>query len=372
MKVYLVGGAVRDRLLGHPGSDQDWVVVGSTVKEMLSLGFQPVGRHFPVFLHPESKEEYALARTERKIGRGYHGFTFYADPSVSLEQDLLRRDLTINAMAQDEKGHLIDPFHGQSDLQHRLLRHVSPAFSEDPVRVLRLARFIAKLGFSVAPETFVLSQSMVASGELNFLAKERLTSELMRGFSEPHLYQMLVFLQAIGFLEQVFACFDQLLHYHGKKIKVLSQKKAFMELSAVQRLAVLAVFLPKESDVRYLLQALTLARKDQHYIEILYRLSHLYRNNITPKAKDILHFLEISTAFHHEENFYSLKKSLSLLREEDPNSFSILDYDWGHILDALKKLSLKEQLAQLEASNRRQAVHDLREAIIVKIVEPQN
>ena len=372
MKVYLVGGAVRDRLLGYPSSDRDWVVVGSTVQEMLSLGFQPVGRNFPVFLHPESKEEYALARTERKIGCGYHGFTFYADPSVSLEQDLMRRDLTINAMAQDEEGHLIDPFDGQSDLQHRLLCHVSPAFLEDPVRVLRLARFIAKLGFSVDPETFALSQKMVASGELNFLAKERLTSELMRGFSEPYLYQMLVFLQSIGFLEQVFACLDRLLRYHEKRIKVLSQKKAFMELSAVQRLAVLAVFLPKESDVGYLLQALTLARKDQHYIKILYRLSGLYHNNITPKAKDILRFLEISTAFHHEEIFYSLKKSLSLLREEDSNSFSILDYDWNHILDALKKLPLKRQLVQLDALNRRQAVNTLRETAIVKIIESQN
>lgn len=156
MQVYKVGGAVRDRLLGLPVTDIDRVVVGATTEEMLARGFRPVGADFPVFLHPKTGEEYALARTERKSGRGYGGFTFYASPEVTLEEDLIRRDLTINAMAEDDQQNLTDPYHGQRDLQARILRHVSPAFAEDPLRVLRVARFAARyagLGFTVAPET---------------------------------------------------------------------------------------------------------------------------------------------------------------------------------------------------------------------------
>ena len=157
MKTYLVGGAVRDRLLGRPCGDRDWVVVGSTPQAMAALGYMPVGKDFPVFLHPQTKEEYALARTERKSGHGYHGFQVHAAPEVTLEEDLARRDLTINAMAQDEAGHVIDPYGGQRDLRERVLRHVSPAFAEDPVRILRLARFAARFAdFTVAPETLAL------------------------------------------------------------------------------------------------------------------------------------------------------------------------------------------------------------------------
>ena len=152
MKIYCVGGAVRDELLGRPVSDRDWVVVGATPEEMLERGFLPVGKDFPVFLHPQTKEEYALARTERKTGRGYHGFAFHASPEVTLEEDLARRDLTINAMARDETGRLIDPYGGLEDLRRKVLRHVSPAFAEDPVRILRVARFSARLpDFTLAP-----------------------------------------------------------------------------------------------------------------------------------------------------------------------------------------------------------------------------
>jgi len=162
MKIYLVGGAVRDALLGFPHQEKDWVVVGSTVEEMLKKGFRPVGKDFPVFLHPETHEEYALARTERKTGKGYAGFAFNASPDVTLEEDLLRRDLTINAIAQTPEGILVDPFHGQKDIQNRILRHVSQAFVEDPVRILRIGRFAARythLGFKVADETLQLSQA---------------------------------------------------------------------------------------------------------------------------------------------------------------------------------------------------------------------
>ncbi|MEH6812834.1 MAG: hypothetical protein V7677_09935, partial [Motiliproteus sp.] len=180
MKTYLVGGAVRDRLLGIPVYDRDWVVVGASVEQMAALGYRPVGREFPVFLHPKTKEEYALARTERKSGHGYKGFEFYASPEVTLEQDLQRRDLTINAIAEDDEGNIYDPFGGQQDLQQQRIRHVSEAFAEDPLRVLRVARFsskLAHLGFRVAPETCQLMAAIAASGELEHLTRERVWAE---------------------------------------------------------------------------------------------------------------------------------------------------------------------------------------------------
>ena len=189
MQTYLVGGAVRDKLLGRPIKDRDWVVVGSTPKQMLAHGYQAVGADFPVFLHPKTKEEYALARIERKIGAGYTGFSCDASSEVSLEEDLLRRDLTINAMAMDDQGNIIDPYHGQQDLENRLLRHVSDAFVEDPLRVLRVARFAARyydLGFRIAPETLTLMQTIVANGELTALSAERVWQETARSLLETH------------------------------------------------------------------------------------------------------------------------------------------------------------------------------------------
>jgi len=188
MHIYKVGGAVRDRLLGRPVTEIDWVVVGATAEAMLEQGYRPVGADFPVFLHPQSGEEYALARTERKSGRGYGGFTFHASPEVTLEEDLIRRDLTINAIAEDQQGNLIDPYGGQRDLQARQLRHVSPAFAEDPLRVLRVARFAARyapLGFSVAPETLELMHQLAESGELDALTPERSWKEISRALMEP-------------------------------------------------------------------------------------------------------------------------------------------------------------------------------------------
>ncbi|HLB57676.1 MAG TPA: multifunctional CCA tRNA nucleotidyl transferase/2'3'-cyclic phosphodiesterase/2'nucleotidase/phosphatase [Gammaproteobacteria bacterium] len=184
MKIYLVGGAVRDQLLNLPIKEKDWVVVGATVNDMLAQGFRQVGKDFPVFLHPKTSEEYALARKERKSGCGYTGFTFDASPTVSLEEDLLRRDLTINAMAQTPDGVLIDPYHGKDDLSKKILRHVSPAFVEDPVRILRVARFAARFGFDIAPETKALMQTMVVSGEINTLVAERVWKELERALVE--------------------------------------------------------------------------------------------------------------------------------------------------------------------------------------------
>ena len=203
MKVYLVGGAVRDELLGRPVEERDYVVVGATPEEMVERGFKPVGKDFPVFLHPQTHEEYALARTERKSGRGYKGFTVYASPEVTLDEDLKRRDLTINAMAKAEDGTLIDPFGGKQDLKAGVLRHVSEAFAEDPVRILRLARFAARFGFSVDPGTMQLMRRMVSSGEADYLVAERVWQEFSRGLAEPHPERMFEVLEQCGFLEKV-------------------------------------------------------------------------------------------------------------------------------------------------------------------------
>ncbi len=213
MKVYLVGGAVRDSLLDRPVHERDWVVVGATPEEMTARGFRPVGRDFPVFLHPETHEEYALARLERKVGPGYRGFVTEFSPQVTLEQDLLRRDLTINAMAQSEDGDLIDPYGGQDDVRRRVLRHVSPAFAEDPVRILRVARFLARyapLGFRVAEETLAMMRSMVAAGEVDALVPERIWRELERSLGEPQPRAAIELLRACGALRSIMPELDAL------------------------------------------------------------------------------------------------------------------------------------------------------------------
>ncbi len=210
MKVYLVGGVVRDRLLGIPVQDRDWVVTGATPAQMKALGYRPVGKDFPVFLHPASGEEYALARTERKAGRGYKGFVVNADTAVTLEEDLRRRDLTINAMAEDETGALIDPFDGRADLQAGLLRHVSPAFIEDPLRVLRVARFAARFNFQVTPETLRLMREMSASGELSDLTPERVWQEMERACGAAHPRRFIEVLRESGALAAIFPEIERL------------------------------------------------------------------------------------------------------------------------------------------------------------------
>lgn len=204
MQIYTVGGAVRDELLGLPVQDRDYVVVGATPEQMLAQGYRPVGKDFPVFLHPQTQEEYALARTERKTAPGYRGFVFHTDSAVTLEQDLARRDLTMNAIAKGDDGELVDPFDGRADLHNRLLRHVSPAFVEDPVRILRVARFAARfVDFQVAPETNALMQEMVRQGEVDALVPERVWQELARGMMEQKPSRMFEVLRACGALARI-------------------------------------------------------------------------------------------------------------------------------------------------------------------------
>lgn len=211
METYLVGGAVRDKLLELPVEERDWVVVGATPEDMLALGFKQVGRDFPVFLHPDSGEEYALARTERKIGHGYKGFEVHADPDITLEEDLRRRDLTINAMAEDHNGKLIDPYNGYDDLRAGLLRHVSPAFAEDPVRILRVARFAARFadwGFHVAHATNALMRNMVEAGEVDYLVPERVWAELEKALRTDHPEKFFQVLRGCGALKILFPEID--------------------------------------------------------------------------------------------------------------------------------------------------------------------
>jgi tRNA nucleotidyltransferase (CCA-adding enzyme) len=210
MKVYRVGGSVRDELLGRPIADRDYVVVGATPQQMIEQGFKPVGREFPVFLHPQTREEYALARTERKRGRGHRGFLFHAAPEVTLEEDLARRDLTINAIARDADGTLIDPYGGAGDLRRGVLRHVGPAFVEDPLRVLRVARFAARFGFSVAEETETLLKAIAASGELATLTRERVWQELAKVLMEVQPSRFFIVLNRAGALAQLLPEADAL------------------------------------------------------------------------------------------------------------------------------------------------------------------
>ena len=213
MQVYLVGGAVRDQLLGHPYHEKDYVVVGATPEQLLAEGYQPVGKDFPVFLHPKTKEEYALARTERKSGVGYHGFQFFTDTTVKLEEDLIRRDLTINAMAMDESGTIYDPYGGQQDLEQRILRHVSQAFIEDPLRVLRVARFAARYAiynFKIAEDTLLLMRKIAQSGELNALSPERVWKETSRALMEDRADIYFQTLKDCGALQVLFPEIDAL------------------------------------------------------------------------------------------------------------------------------------------------------------------
>ena len=204
MKIYLVGGAVRDKILGIPVNDKDYLVVGSTPEEMVKLGYKPIGKDFPVFLHPKTKEEYALARTEKKVGKGYHGFKFYTSPDVTLEEDLRRRDITINAIAEDEDGHIYDPFNGKDDIKNKIIRHVSDAFIEDPLRILRVARFAAlDAQFKVQRETLDLMKMMVSTGELKSLSVERVVAEITKGLEGQNPDIMIYYLCECGALNEL-------------------------------------------------------------------------------------------------------------------------------------------------------------------------
>lgn len=311
MKVYAVGGAVRDELLGQAVTDRDWVVVGATPEDLIRRGFRPVGADFPVFLHPDTREEYALARTERKTAPGYRGFTFHASPEVTLEEDLRRRDLTINAMARAEDGALIDPFGGETDLRRGLLRHVSEAFVEDPVRILRVSRFAARLGFRVADETLALMRRMVDSGEADHLVAERVWQELSRGLMEQYPSRMLAILGACGALEKILPE----LGAHGGE-SALAQRACWLDAAAEaalplpERFALLTLTLD-EGAVQSLAQRLRAPTDCREMALLAAREAKSAGAVEALDAELLLAFLERCDAFRRPERVHGLLRLLA-------------------------------------------------------------
>jgi tRNA nucleotidyltransferase (CCA-adding enzyme) len=312
VKIYAVGGAVRDELLGLPVSDRDYVVVGATPEEMARLGYKPVGKDFPVFLHPKTHEEYALARTERKVARGYKGFKINTAPDVTLEQDLERRDLTINALARDQEGRLVDPFGGAADLERGLLRHVSPAFVEDPVRILRVARFAARFGFAVAPETMALMRAMVASGEADALVPERVWQEFSRGLMEGDPGLMFAVLSEAGMLGKLLPGFG-LAFEHARPVNDASRALVrALECAAAERLALaprfalLALGAPSSEAVSELSERLKAPGDCRDLAVLAYRHADALRRAPKSSAADLLALLERCDAFRRPERFREL------------------------------------------------------------------
>lgn len=312
MKVFGVGGSVRDELLGLPVSDRDWVVVGSTPEEMIRRGFRPVGADFPVFLHPETHEEYALARTERKTAPGYRGFTFHASPQVSLEEDLRRRDLTINAMARAEDGTLVDPFGGEADLKRRILRHVSEAFTEDPVRILRVARFAARLDFRVADETLGLMQRMVASGEADHLVPERVWQEVSRGLMEPRPGRMFQVLADCNALERVLPEVATLARHLGQPAIARRLDAAATEgLALPERFALLTVGLD-EAAVQQLARRINAPTESRDLAVLAAREGKAVQGAGGLEAEALLALLERCDAFRRPDRLERLLRVAAL------------------------------------------------------------
>ena len=305
LQVYIVGGAVRDALLGLPAGDRDWVVVGATPEEMVTRGFTPVGGDFPVFLHPLTKEEYALARTERKSGRGYKGFTFYTGADVTLEEDLKRRDLTINAMAQSMTGELVDPLNGLADLKARLFRHVGAAFEEDPVRILRLARFAARFtDFSVAPETLSLCQRMVATGEVDALVPERVWQELSRGLMSVKPSRMLEVLVASGASARIMPEW-----YHSERIMPLLDAAADDVISAPlsARYALLCLDTESRAELAKRLRVPTQS------VDVARLLPVVMAGMVKRTPEDVMSLLESCDALRKPERFEVLLNTAALV-----------------------------------------------------------
>lgn len=348
MKIYLVGGAVRDQLLNLSVHEKDWVVVGSTPEEMHALHFQPVGKEFPVFLHPDTKEEYALARTERKTGKGYKGFVFHTDPSVTLEQDLQRRDLTINAIAQDEHGNIIDPFHGQQDIKNKILRHVSDAFAEDPVRILRLARFAARFTeFSVDPNTNKLMQTMVENGEVDALVPERVWQEFEKALGYENPLRFFEILKNCGALQKLF---PELLN--KLPIELPENFNAFNK-------PVLFAILLNQLSLEQITVLCTRFRVPNDYSELA-KLSVRLKNNfanLNAEPKLILDFILQADALRRGDRFHDLLSVYSVLEKNTETKIKLL----LNAVDIIKNINLDELKQQnLPGPQFAEALYQLR------------
>ena len=334
MKIYLVGGAVRDKLLGIPVKDRDYLVVGSTPEEMVKLGYKPIGKDFPVFLHPETNEEYALARTEKKVGKGYHGFEFFASPAVTLEEDLMRRDITINAIAEDEDGNIYDPYNGIKDIQNKVIRHVSDAFTEDPLRVFRVARFYARFeDFNIHEDTEELMRKMVSSGEIGSLSIERILTEILKGLNERHADKMFLSFVDSGVLKLIFP--DSQKNYNQIFPLLIGLRNTSNSISAESKLLMIlalpffyygekansinyleyfklsnhakTIFKGIEYESRNLENFVSLSLKER--LDSLYRLDFFRRPNITLDILEMIKFIITSI-------FKPIPSSQSLMTEE--------------------------------------------------------
>ena len=384
MKIYLVGGAVRDKILGIPVNDKDYLVVGSTPEEMIKLGYKPIGKDFPVFLHPDTKEEYALARTEKKVGKGYHGFKFYTSPDVTLEEDLRRRDITINAIAEDDDGNIFDPFNGKADIKNKIIRHVSDAFIEDPLRVLRVARFAALDNeFKIQAETLTLMKKIVLSGELKSLSVERVVAEVQKGLGGGNPDIMIYYLCECGALNEVFPGLNPdpnlsrdfvslglalketpnslapeskiimllLVPYFGKHylsethkgwIKQQDYLLKYLKISSMY----LKIFNNVKNEEINLKNFLTL--RDEDKLNCLYRLDFFRRPNITSEILNIIpvfykEFEVMTSPFEDLNKFLSLfSNEISQLKSELDTSKSgdeIKEFVYQERLSILKKIS---------------------------------
>jgi tRNA nucleotidyltransferase (CCA-adding enzyme) len=340
LNAFVVGGAVRDELLGLAVRDRDWVVVGSTPEEMIRLGFRPVGKDFPVFIHPENGEEYALARTERKTAKGYHGFSFQASPDVTLEEDLSRRDLTINAIAKAADSSLIDPYGGQQDLRAKTFRHVSDAFKEDPVRILRLARFAARFAdFEVHPSTAELMKVMVNEGEVDALVAERVWQEFSRGLLENTPSRMLLLLNACGALPKLFIDFDA---ETLQAICIQIDLAARQRFSLAQRFALFAQYIdqPRLNTLRLPIEVAELA--------------NLLRNMIEPmtagslkNATEYAHLLQRSDVIRRPERFTELLEVLCVARP----TFAHEQKQWARLAKAYRSVNAGEIALQIASKS---------------------
>ena len=359
MKIYLVGGAIRDALLGLPVKERDWVVVGATPEELLAEGFQPVGKDFPVFLHPETHEEYALARTERKTAKGYKGFTFHAEPNVTLEEDLKRRDLTINAIAQSDTDELIDPYDGQLDLQKKILRHVSPAFAEDPVRILRVARFASKLPeFNIDPETNRLMIDMVNKGEVDALVAERVWQELSRALEEKAPTRFFEVLKDCDALAILFPMIG--LHNNGTKA---------MEHTAtgVIRFSVLM----HDIETQALKDCCKRYRIPKEYSELALLTNQwhgAYQKILGADAKTLLDFIKKTDALRRPNRFARFLKACHACVNDDSNENR--DTLLQNTIDAVKSVDIAPlQSKDLKGQNFANALEDLQIAAINHVLD---
>ncbi len=340
MKKYLVGGAVRDELLGHhPIKEKDWVVVGETDISMKRAGFKQVGKDFPVFLHPQTHEEYALARKERKTGPGYTGFAFDASPAVTLEEDLLRRDLTINAMAKTEEGEIIDPYGGQTDLKKKILRHVSPAFSEDPVRILRAARFAARFDFKVAPETITLMKEMVKQGEVNALVPERVWKELEKALTEPRPDTFFSVLDQAGVLALLFP-------------GLTGKEKAFLEITPLTqntliRFAVLLHPLT-EDEITHFCDRYHVPNDYRELAILLARHWLSYQETLKAPPEEVLSFFISTDAFRRFSRFQNLLSACEICSSISSSSWLLSCYEAMQAIDIHDLISNPDKQAIAE------------------------